>query len=284
MKTIAIIAKPHGEMVREIVNKVLLYLDRADRDVLFDKRTADVLGRTDYAGDSEIKEKADLIVVLGGDGTLISAVRILEEKETPIMGVNLGRLGFLTENKSEDVIDTLSQVLNGNYRIERRMKLHSHLMVDGEKSIEIDVLNDITINKSDLARIIDIELIIDGQYVNNYRADGIIFATPTGSTAYNMAAGGPIVHPGLHSIIVTPICPHALTNKPLVISDESEICVRILNEDENVSITYDGQVSEKIDPSKLIIIKKASSITNLIVPTDKNYYMLLREKLGWGRS
>jgi len=282
MKNIAIVAKPHGDRVKPLVYEIMGFLNNRDLNILKDERTAKVIGDKNFNTDKEIQEKADLLVVLGGDGTLISAVRILGVKETPVLGINLGRLGFLTETTADQAVSELKDVLDGNYRVERRMKLHSHLMKDGEKLLEIDVLNDIVINKSDAARIFETSVYIDGMLVNEYRADGLIIATPTGSTAYSLAAGGPIVHPGLESMIITPICPQGLSNRPIVVSDDSEITIKVSPEKESVSITYDGQVFRQLDATKIITVKKANSVTNLIVPKDKNYYALIREKLGWG--
>ncbi|PLX66167.1 MAG: NAD(+) kinase [Denitrovibrio sp.] len=284
MKNIAIIAKPHGDRVKPLVYEIMGFLSNRGFEILKDKRTADVIGDKHFNTDEEIQSKADLVVVLGGDGTLISAVRILGMKETPILGVNLGRLGFLTETVADEGVSALKDVLDGDYKIERRMKLHSHLIQENEKMLEIDVLNDIVINKSDAARIFETTVYIDGMLVNEYRADGLIIATPTGSTAYSLAAGGPIVHPSLETMVITPICPQGLSNRPIVISDESEVTIKINAEKETASITYDGQVFRKLDDTITITVKKASSVTNLIVPKSKNYYSLIREKLGWGIS
>jgi NAD+ kinase len=281
MKTVAIVAKPHGEKVRQILEDVCEFLDKKGVTILLEEKAAEVIGLP-AANHKDIKDKAELVIVLGGDGTLISAVRILGEKETPVLGVNLGRLGFLTETRVEEAIDTLDSVLRGDYKLEKRMKLHCHIEEEGVKTLEIEVLNDVVINKSDLARIIEMEVFINDHFVNRYRADGLIISTPTGSTAYNLAAGGPIVHPETETIIISPICPHALTNRPIVVNDDSHIQIRLRSKDESVSITYDGQIWRSIDPEKLITVKKSKTSTMLVVPKNKNYYSLLREKLGWG--
>jgi len=284
MKNIAIIAKPHGDRVKPLIYEIMGFLSSRGCNVLKDKRTAEVIAEPSFNSDEEIQENADLIVVLGGDGTLISAVRIIGDKETPVLGINLGRLGFLTETTADDAVSALKDVLDGDYMMERRMKLHSHIFRENEKMLEIDVLNDIVINKSDAARIFETTVYIDGMLVNEYRADGLIIATPTGSTAYSLAAGGPIVHPSLETMIITPICPQGLSNRPIVISDDSEVTIKVNADRESVSITYDGQIFRKLDKSKTITVKKSSTVTNLIVPKTKNYYSLIREKLGWGIS
>ncbi|TYB32869.1 MAG: NAD(+) kinase [Flexistipes sinusarabici] len=284
MKNIAIVVKPHAEEVADITIQICDYLKSEGKNVLLEERTASVLGYSDFTAHDEIKNNADLLIVLGGDGTLISSNRIISGANIPILGVNLGRLGFLTETKVEEALDTVKKVLSGNYRFDNRMKLISDIFYDEEKVFGIEVLNDIVINKGALARIIDIEVHIDNQYVNTYRADGLIISTPTGSTAYTLAAGGPIVYPTLNSIILTPICPHSLTHRPIVIHDDSEIKIRILNDDEKVFITYDGQIGRKMSLKEEIFIYKSPQPVKLIVSQKRNYFALLKEKLGWGST
>ncbi|AEI14926.1 inorganic polyphosphate/ATP-NAD kinase [Flexistipes sinusarabici DSM 4947] len=284
MKNIAIVVKPHAEEVADITIQICDYLKSEGKNVLLEERTASVLGYSDFTTHNEIKDNADLLIVLGGDGTLISSNRIISGANIPILGVNLGRLGFLTETKVEEALDTVKKVLSGNYKFDNRMKLISDIFYDEEKVFTTEVLNDIVINKGALARIIDIEVHIDNQYVNTYRADGLIISTPTGSTAYTLAAGGPIVYPTLNSIILTPICPHSLTHRPIVIHDDSEIKIRILNDDEKVFITYDGQIGRKMSLKEEIFIYKSPQPVKLIVSQKRNYFALLKEKLGWGST
>lgn len=284
MKNIAIVVKPHAEEVADITIQICDYLKSEGKNVLLEERTASVLGYSDFTTHNEIKNNADLLIVLGGDGTLISSNRIISGANIPILGVNLGRLGFLTETKVEEALDTVKKVLSGNYKFDNRMKLISDIFYDEEKVFTTEVLNDIVINKGALARIIDIEVHIDNQYVNTYRADGLIISTPTGSTAYTLAAGGPIVYPTLNSIILTPICPHSLTHRPIVIHDDSEIKIRILNDDEKVFITYDGQIGRKMSLKEEIFIYKSPQPVKLIVSQKRNYFALLKEKLGWGST
>ncbi|TYB81827.1 MAG: NAD(+) kinase [Kosmotoga sp.] len=284
MKNIAIVVKPHAEEVADITIQICDYLKSEGKNVLLEERTASVLGYSDFTSHTEIKNSADLLIVLGGDGTLISSNRIISGANIPILGVNLGRLGFLTETKAEEALDTVKKVLSGNYKFDNRMKLISDIFYDEEKVFSTEVLNDIVINKGALARIIDIEVYIDNQYVNTYRADGLIISTPTGSTAYTLAAGGPIVYPTLNSIILTPICPHSLTHRPIVIHDDSEIKIRIMNDDEKVFITYDGQIGRKMSLKEEIFIYKSPQPVKLIVSQKRNYFALLKEKLGWGST
>ncbi len=282
MKNIAIVVKPHAGEVADITETICDYLKSEGKNVLMEERTASVLGCFHYASHDEIKDEADLLIVLGGDGTLISTNRIISGKNIPILGINLGRLGFLTETKVDEALDTIKKVLSGKYKYDNRMKLYSEIFNNGEKVFETEVLNDIVINKGALARIIDIEVSIDGQFVNLYRADGLIVSTPTGSTAYTLAAGGPIIYPTLHSIVITPICPHSLTHRPIVVHDDSELKIRILNDDEKVFITYDGQIGRKMSLKEEIYIRKSPQPLKLIVSQKRNYFALLKEKLGWG--
>ncbi len=282
MNNIAIVVKPHAEKVADITKTICDYLTSVGKNVLLEERTASVLGYDHFASHDEIKNKADLLIVLGGDGTLISSNRIISGKNIPILGINLGRLGFLTETKVDEAMDTVKKVLSGKYKYDNRMKLYSEIFNNGEKVFETEVINDIVINKGALARIIDIEVSIDGQFVNIYRADGLIISTPTGSTAYTLAAGGAIIYPTLNSIIITPICPHSLTHRPIVIHDDSEIKVRVINNDEKVFITYDGQIGRKMSLNEEIYIRKSHQPVKLIVSQKRNYFALLKEKLGWG--
>jgi NAD+ kinase len=286
MKVVSIIAKPHAENIKSLLNDIIVFLKESNIGILFDRRAASIINNSIYAEEDEIMLKSDLIIVLGGDGTLLSAARILKGKETPIIGINMGRLGFLTEIKAEEAISMLENFLLGKSLIEKRMKLNCRLMEDNIEVFQSDVLNDVVINKGALARMIDIELFIDGQFVNALRADGIIFSTPTGSTAYNLAAGGPIVYPSLNLIIITPICPHSLTHRPIVISKNSKINITIRNNYENIFLTCDGQVGKRLNKDRCndIILTKSDTSVSLVTSSSRNYYSLLKEKLRWGQN
>ena len=284
MKNIAIIVKPHTENIKSITEKLINILKHHGKSILLEERTAKVLSESCFSSDEEIKSIADLLIVLGGDGTLISAVRILGDKNTPVMGINLGRLGFLTDTKLSEFEEKLKQIFTGNYKIEKRMKLHVNVLKNGERSFETEVLNDVVINKGALARIVDIDVFVGDVFMNRYRADGIIVATPTGSTAYTLAAGGPIVFPTLNSIIVTPICPHSLSHRPIVLNENSVIKLKISNLEDKVFLTCDGQTGKKLEPGEEVFVKKSISSANLIVSEGYNYFSLLKEKLGWGAT
>jgi NAD+ kinase len=286
MKVVSIIAKPHAENIESLLSQIINFLKENNIEILFDERTASIIENNSFASEDEIRLKSDLIIVVGGDGTLLSAARILNGKETPIIGINMGRLGFLTEIKAEEAINMLKKLLSGEAIIEKRMKLACKLLENNTEVFQSDVLNDVVINKGALARMIDIELFIDEQFVNALRADGIIFSTPTGSTAYNLAAGGPIIYPTLNLIIITPICPHSLTHRPIVISKNSKIKITIKNNYENMFLTCDGQIGRRLnkDSCNEIIITKSNSSVNLVTSSSRNYFSLLKEKLRWGQN
>ncbi|BAI80414.1 NAD(+) kinase [Deferribacter desulfuricans SSM1] len=280
MNNITLIVKPHSEAAKPLAEQIYTLLKEKGKNILLEKRAAGVLNLPENSA-KEIKEKSELIIVLGGDGTLISAIRLVEDKDIPILGINLGRLGFLTETKVEEAIQVIENIIEDNFRCEQRMKLNGKI-VNGEAEFSMDVLNDIVIHKGALARIIEMDVFIDNMFVNTYRADGLIIATPTGSTAYSLAAGGPIVIPTMNSILITPICPHSLTHRPVVVPDNSEIKIIIKSEDEKIFITFDGQIGKKLEKNDEIIIKKSKNYARLIIPKNRNYYSLLREKLHWG--
>jgi len=283
MKNIAIVAKPHTPNIKDITEKIINFLMSKNKRILLEKRAAEALCVDNYHSENEIRDSADLVVVLGGDGTLISAIRLLQEKSTPVLGINLGRLGFLTDTKIEDATSTLQEVFSGNYMIEKRMKLDVLVKNKYNTTFKAQVINDLVINKGALARIIDIDVTVDNLFMNTYRADGIIISTPTGSTAYTLAAGGPIVYPTLNSIIVTPICPHALSHRPIVLHDTSKLKLKVKDLYDKVFITCDGQEGKKMESGEEVYVEKSNSFANLIVTKHHNYFTLLKEKLGWGR-
>ncbi len=228
-------------------------------------------------------EAIDLLLVLGGDGTLLSSVRLLEGKNTPILGVNLGSLGFLTIVQVEEFEEALNNTLNGEFQIDERLMLKGQIIDEnGDVVIEEHVLNDVVVNKAALARIMDLRLMIDGDFVSDYKSDGLIISTPTGSTAYSLAAGGPIIFPSTNVLAITPICPHSLTNRPIVICSHSEIEVSLNKMHTNVFITFDGQKGYKFSSQHLLKVEKSERKALLINPKLKNYFEVLKEKLKWG--
>jgi NAD+ kinase len=227
--------------------------------------------------------EADLIVVLGGDGTMISTARLVGDHDVLVLGINYGSLGYLTEFRIEEMFAALEMVLAGDFTVDRRMMLTAEHWRDGEILAKGRVLNDVVINKAALARIIEIEASLNGQFVNSFRADGLIVSTPTGSTAYNLSAGGPIIFPSMKAVVVTPICPFTLTNRPIVVPDTAEIELRLLSDSEDVVLTLDGQTGYTIKAQDRVKIRKGQTTFNLVEPPNRNYFDVLRNKLKWGR-
>ncbi|MGI8470265.1 MAG: NAD(+)/NADH kinase [Pyrinomonadaceae bacterium] len=229
------------------------------------------------------KENADLIVVLGGDETMIPTARLTGSREVPVLGINYGSLGYLTDFRIEEMRDALTAILEGNYEIDRRVMLDvEHLR--GEQILETGrILNDVVINRAVLAKIIEVEITLNDLYVNSFRADGMIVATPTGSTAYSLSAGGPIVYPSMNAVVLTPVCPFTLTNRPIVIPDAAEIKLKLKSKSEGVMLTLDGQVGYQMQPEDCVRIRKSATSFNLVQPPNRNYFDVLRNKLKWGR-
>jgi len=231
----------------------------------------------------DLAEGVDLMLVLGGDGTMIATARMLGDKEVPVIGVNYGGLGYLAEFPIKELFPALEAILNGHYQVEPRVMLAAELRRGEELVTKTRVLNDVVMNKSALARIIEIEAYLNNQFVNSFRADGLIVSTPTGSTAYNLSAGGPVIYPSMNAIVITPICPFTLSNRPIVVPDNSFIEVRLKTRNEEVALTLDGQVGCPLQAGDRIIIRKSKTTFNLVQPANKNYFDVLRDKLRWGR-
>jgi NAD+ kinase len=229
-----------------------------------------------------IPPESDMVLVLGGDGTLLSVARLVEGHDLPILGVNLGSLGFLTELALEELYPALRNVLEGDYRVEERVRLEVQLNRQGEVVGEYRVFNDVVINKGALARIFDLDAFVNGERLTTYKADGLIVSTPTGSTAYSMAAGGPIVEPTLNVILISPICPHTLTNRPLVVSGDSLIELCLLSDSGKVFLTLDGQEGTELFPGDRVMIKESNNRARLIRTSSKNFFEVLSTKLHWG--
>jgi len=230
----------------------------------------------------DIPKKVEMIIVLGGDGTLLSVARLMGNHDVPILGVNLGGLGFLTEITLEELYRVLEKVVQGDFITDERVVLNASVIRRGERMAEFIVLNDAVINKGALARIIDLETTINGEYLTTFKSDGLILSTPTGSTAYNLSAGGPIVYPSLHCIIITPICPHTLTNRPIVIPDDVEIRAMLKTKQQEVILTLDGQQGFTLEFEDVVEVKKAEGHIFLIKSPYRHYFEVLREKLKWG--
>lgn len=229
-----------------------------------------------------LPEQTEVIVVFGGDGTLLSAGRHYGRHGAPILGVNVGGLGFITAIGLEKLYPILEKILHHDFQVEARMLLTGTVIRQGEVFCRQSVLNDVVINKGALARIVELKTYIDNEYLTTYRADGLIVSTPTGSTAYTLGAGGPIVFPTLQAITLIPICPFTLTNRPLILPDGFSISVVLDDRSRDVYLTFDGQVGLALQPQDIVEIKKADGAINLIKSPYKSYFEILRTKLRWG--
>lgn len=232
---------------------------------------------------AEDRFDADLIIVLGGDGTMISTARLIGDRQVLVLGINYGSLGYLTEFRIEEMFPALETILAGEYEIDSRVMLRAGHFRNDELLAAGRVLNDVVINKAALARIIEIDVTLNGQFVNSFRADGLIVSTPTGSTAYNLSAGGPIVYPSMNAVVLTPICPFTLTNRPIVIPDSAEIELKLIDNNEGVFLTLDGQTGYRMKADDRVIIRKSRTTFNIVQPHNRNYFDVLRNKLKWGR-
>ncbi|WP_305041716.1 NAD(+)/NADH kinase [Geoalkalibacter sp.] len=282
MKRVGLYAKKHHPDAVGFGREVMNWLLERGLEVYLEEDLAKSLGLVRNYVDSEIPERTDLIIVLGGDGTLISVARHVGARMKPILGVNLGSLGFLTEITQNETFSTLERVLAGDFKVSSRMMLDAVVLRSGREVARFVVLNDAVINKGALARIIDMETSVDGVYLTNFKADGLIVATPTGSTAYNLAAGGPIIYPGLNCLVISPICPHMLTNRPLIVSDRAVIRIEVKFEDQHVVLTADGQVGMPLKGGDVVELRRSEVRTLLVKSPTKDYFSVLRAKLRWG--
>lgn len=283
VKRVGIVSKPRKTEVREVVQPLLDWLRAHAIEAYIDKETGSILENHDRClTRNEMPAQVDLIVVLGGDGTLLAAARALKRKPVPLLAVNLGGLGFLTTITREELFSTLEGVLAGNYRSEKRVQIEGELIRADEVISSFLALNDVVVNKGAIARILDFEVRVDGNLVSTYKSDGLIVATPTGSTAYSLAAGGPIVAPTVAAFVVTPICAHTLTNRPLVLPDSASIELAVKAQREAAYLTVDGQMGLTAHSEDIVRMKKADSIVEIIQPQTRNYFAILREKLKWG--
>lgn len=284
-KTIGVISRPRRSNLAEVVPPLLAWLEEYGVRTVLDPETAgslknDGLGKTRH----QVAEQADLLLVLGGDGTLLAAAREAALRGVPILPVNMGSLGFLASFTVDELYPALEATLAGESIVNERVLLLVERVNRGETLTKQRVLNDCVVHKGTLARMIELELYVDDGFVCRYRADGLIVATPTGSTAYSMSAGGPIVHPMVESILITPICPHTLSDRPVVIHDTSKIELRVAESSESVFLTLDGQTGVPMQVGDRVRITRAEERLKLIQPPNKSYFEILRSKLKWGEA
>lgn len=278
INSVGIVLKPGHDEARATAAELSLWLRARGIAQLGEPISADTI-----KPENDITLDADLIVVLGGDGTMISAARIVRHENAMVLGINYGSLGYLTDFRIEEMFPALEAIIAGDYELDRREMLTVEHWRGAERLIKGRVLNDVVINKSALARIIDIEVNLNDLFVNTFRADGLIVATPTGSTAYNLSAGGPIIYPSMTAVVMTPICPFTLTNRPIVVPDDARIELKLENENEGVVLSLDGQTGYPMKAGDRVVIRKSTTTFNLVQPANRNYFDVLRDKLKWGR-
>jgi NAD+ kinase len=289
IRRIGVLVKPHHPEALKTICRLVEWCERRGIRVAGGPRldSASVRRETGCAvetlPDAELVHTSDLIVALGGDGTMIATARMIGDAGTPVLGVNFGTLGYLVEYTDGEMIAALDSILDGGYGIDRRMMLAAEVFRGGERLMHDRVLNDVVISKSALARIIEIETLIDRQFVNCFRADGLIISTPTGSTAYNLSAGGPVIYPSMGAVVITPICPHTLSNRPLVVPEGAEFEMVLKTPREEVALTLDGQVGLPLEYGDRVVVRKSRTTFNLIQAPTRNYFDILRNKLKWGR-
>jgi NAD+ kinase len=281
ISTVGIISKPKIAQAPDIVYGLLEWLDERGISYRCDQQTAEYANRDKSFSREELPDGTDLIIVLGGDGTLLSAARVIAGRDIPLFAVNLGHLGFLTAIPSDDLFPELERALRGEHRIGRRRMVDCELVRNGQAMATYSALNDVVITKSELARMIDLDTHVDNHFVAAYKADGLIISTPTGSTAYSLSAGGPVIFPSVAAFCITPICPHMLTNRPVIVPDTSVI--QILNHGEDGTfLTIDGQVGEPLSKGDRIVCRSSPKTIQLIRPPKMLFFDVLREKLKWG--
>ena len=282
VQTVGIISKPEAAQAIALVPQLLAWLSKRDIAVRMDEATAEYAGRKDGLPRGDVAVGAQLLIVLGGDGTLLSAARAMDGNDLPILAVNLGGLGFLTAITVDQVFPELEQALRGEFRVGKRNMLHCELHRDGVRVAHYEALNDVVITKAAIARMIDVECWVDTHFVCRYKADGLIVSTPTGSTAYSLSAGGPILFPQLDAHLITPICPHMLTNRPVIVPDSGVIRLYNRAEDDGAYLTVDGQVGEPLRRDDLILCQRSEHAISLIRPPKLLFFDVLRSKLKWG--
>lgn len=283
MKRVGIVAKPGATEAREVILRLLEWLAGRGLTPVLEKETAALVPAASVAsvGKPELPAQVDLVVVLGGDGTLLSMARAVGDLGVPLLGVNLGGLGFLTATTLEEMLPALEALLAGRMAADERMMLTTRLVRNGQRLCEYAALNDVVITKAAMSRIIDLAVSVEGQHATEYRADGLIISTPTGSTAYSLSAGGPILFPTMDAIVLTPICSHTLTNRPIVLPGMHRVEVTLLA-DQEVMVTVDGQVGVNLKQGDTVEVVKAAARIRLVRFPQKDFFSVLRTKLKWG--
>ncbi|MBI4587647.1 MAG: NAD(+)/NADH kinase [Candidatus Rokubacteria bacterium] len=283
MNRVGIVAKVDRPEARQVVPRLVEWLTNRGKQVLLEKETAELVAHPGTAiRKSDLPAQADLLIVLGGDGTLLSMARLVGDLGVPILGVNLGGLGFLTATTQGELFPTLDALFRGEMMVEDRMLLAAQVLRQDERLTGYVALNDVVITKSAMSRIITLAVSVEGQYATGYRADGLIISTPTGSTAYCLSAGGPIVYPTMDAVVLTPICSHTLTNRPIVLPANLRIEIALLTEQQEVMLTLDGQVGLALRERDVVEVRRAAPRIRLVRDPQRHFFSVLRTKLKWG--
>lgn len=287
IKTVGLFGKYRDASIGEQIMRLAEFLRQRKLNILIDEATADRIGKPVGPGRARatIGGEIDLAIVIGGDGTLLNVARSLAPHRVPIIGVNLGRLGFLADIQPNEMIAEIGKILDGDFQTEHRLLLHAEIMRKGKIVHTANAFNDVVVSKGELARLIELETYLDGEFVNSTRGDGIIVASPTGSTAYALSAGGPILHPTLPAIILVPICPHTLSNRPIVVGAASIVEVAIVGAaNQRAHVTFDGQSTFSLEDNDRVYVRRAEIDVELIHPSGRSHFEVLRIKLHWGKK
>jgi len=283
IKTVGIVSKPKSDAAGAIIPRLLDWLRERGVNARIDEETAVyAAGAVTGRPRPEVPEGCDLVIVLGGDGTLLSAARAIGRREIPLFPVNLGGLGFLTAISLDEIYPELERAMRGEHRIANRRLLRTEIRRNEEVVAAFEALNDAVVTKSALARMIDLDTYVDDQLMCAYKADGLIVSTPTGSTAYSLSAGGPIIFPKVEAICITPICPHMLTNRPVIVPENSVIRIHPRGHEEGVYLTIDGQVGTPVCDGDTVVCHSSHYSLRLIRPPHQMFFDVLRQKLKWG--
>ncbi|VAW88160.1 NAD kinase [hydrothermal vent metagenome] len=285
INSVGIIGKTNDPIINNTLPRLVDYLQGKDVKIIVNEAAAKLLTcSTVTPGDfNDIGTLCDIAIVVGGDGSFLTAARNLVDYEIPLIGVNEGRLGFLVDILPDNLFERLDEIFNGNFKIEERSLLHAELFRDGKRISESNAFNDVILHKWNTVRMIEFDTYINDQFVNSQRSDGLIISTPTGSTAYALSGGGPLIHPSMDAILLVPICPHTLSNRPIVVNGESTIVLDIQEcFYDHAQMACDGQISIALHDHDKIVITKKNKTLRLIHPADHNHFEILRAKLGWG--
>jgi len=284
-RTIALIGKYKSPEIAESLMMLAEFLKSRGIDVLVEEGTAALVGADGFpiASYASIGTRANLAIVLGGDGSMLTAARQLAESGVPLVGVNQGRLGFMTDLARDDMLDGVADLLEGKFKSEQRILLEATVRRGGTIVFQTQALNDVVVNKGDLGRMIEFAVSIDGEFIYNQRSDGLIIATPTGSTAYALSANGPILHPAVPGIALVPLCPHALSNRPITVSDDSRIEI-VLHAPHRARVHADGQEKFEIEAGDRVDVARSNRSIRFLHPLGYSYFAMLREKLHWSET